>query len=151
MTNYEAYGELGALLDNLRVVGAGIIIDQSQSPTAQPPIEAPVNVDARNTYAGFYAVDVFDVTERLSWSVSGRLNIAQIALKDRLGGALNGDHAFTHFNPGAGFTYKIADRLTAYAGFSEANRAPTAGELSCADPAAPCLLDAFLVADPALR
>jgi iron complex outermembrane recepter protein len=38
--------------------------------------------------------------------------------------------------------------LTTYAGHSEADRAPTASELSCADPTSACLLDAFLVSDP---
>ncbi len=41
--------------------------------------------------------------------------------------------------------------MTAYAGYSESNRAPTAGELSCADADSPCLLDAFLVSDPNLK
>jgi outer membrane receptor protein involved in Fe transport len=41
--------------------------------------------------------------------------------------------------------------LTAYAGYSEANRAPTPLELGCADPARPCLIAAFLVSDPPLK
>jgi outer membrane receptor protein involved in Fe transport len=150
-TNYTAFGELGTLEDNLEVVGVGVIIDQGLSPTASPPIEEPVNVDGTNTYTGLYAIDVFDVTPALSWTVSGRLNVAEIQLRDRLGTALNGDHHFSHFNPGTGLTYKITDRITAYAGYSQSNRTPTAGELSCADPASPCLLDAFLVSDPSLK
>ncbi|HEX3431089.1 MAG TPA: TonB-dependent receptor [Rhizomicrobium sp.] len=151
MTNYQAYGELGNLLETLEVRDVGVIIDQAKSPTAQPPIEAPVDVNAGNTYLGAYAADVLDVTQRLSWTVSARLNIADISLNDLLGSSLNGEQSFTHLNPGTGFTYKISDSLTAYAGYSESNRAPTPGEMSCADPAAPCLLDAFLVADPPLR
>ncbi|HEX4292598.1 MAG TPA: TonB-dependent receptor [Rhizomicrobium sp.] len=150
-TNYTAFGELGALEDNLEVVGVGVIIDQGLSPTASPPIEEPVNVDGTNTYTGVYAIDVFDVTPALSWTVSGRLNLAEIELDDRIGTALDGEHHFTHFNPGTGLTYKLSDHVTAYAGYSQSNRAPTAGELSCADPASPCLLDAFLVSDPPLK
>ena len=41
--------------------------------------------------------------------------------------------------------------LTAYAGYSEANRAPTPLELGCADPARPCIIAAFLVSDPPLK
>jgi iron complex outermembrane receptor protein len=151
MTAYAAHGELGTLQPNLRVVGSGVIIDQGLSPTASPPVEAPVSVIGTNTYAGLYAIDVFDVTRRLSLSVSGRLNNAQIGLSDQLGSALNGRHSFSRFNPGVGATYAITGALTAYAGYSESNRAPTAGELSCADPEAPCLLDAFLVSDPELK
>lgn len=151
VTDYSAKGELGDLLDNLKVVGSGVIIDQSQSLTAQPPIETPVSVTGRNTYTGLYIVDVFDVTPDLSFTASGRLNIAQIDLRDRLGTALNGSHNFTRFNPGLGATWKLASNVTFYGGYSESNRAPTAGELSCANPASPCLLDAFLVSDPPLK
>jgi outer membrane receptor protein involved in Fe transport len=41
--------------------------------------------------------------------------------------------------------------LTAYAGYSEANRAPTPLELGCADPAHPCTIAAFLISDPPLK
>ena len=150
-TNYTAFGELGALEDDLEVQTVGIVIDQALSPTAQPPIEEPVNVDGTNTYTGIYAVDVFDITTRLSWTLSGRLNLADIRLQDNLGTALDGDHSFSHFNPGTGLAYKVTDALTAYMGYSQSNRAPTAGELSCADPNSPCLLDAFLVSDPSLK
>jgi iron complex outermembrane receptor protein len=100
---------------------------------------------------GLYAVDVFDVTPDLSLTASARLNIAQIDLRDRLGTALNGAHSFTRVNPGLGATWKLAGNVTLYGGYSESNRAPTAGELSCANPASPCLLDAFLVSDPPLK
>ncbi len=150
-TNYAAHGQLGVLQDNLQVVGVGVTIDQGLSPTAQPPIEEPVNVVGRNTYTGVYAIDVLDLTKKLSWTLSGRLNVASIDLTDLLGDTLNSSNLFTHFNPGTGLTYKIGDGVTAYAGLSVSNRAPTAGELSCADPASPCLLDAFLVSDPPLK
>lgn len=150
-TSYAAFGELGTLLDSLDVVGSGVAIDQGQSPAASPPIETPVSVGARNGYGGLYAIDVFDITPALSWTLSGRLNTAQIELVDHRGTALNGSHGFPRFNPGTGLAYKIVEGATAYAGYSESNRAPTAGELSCADPASPCLLDAFLVSDPPLK
>ena len=49
------------------------------------------------------------------------------------------------------FRSKITSALTAYAGYSEANRAPTPLELGCADPAHPCIVAAFLVSDPPLK
>ena len=150
-TDYAAAGELGALLENLDVAGSGVIIDEAQNPNASPPLETPVHVSGRNTYAGLYAIDVFDITPALSWTLSGRLNTADIALKDLRGVTLNGQHRFSRINPGTGLAYKVTPRLTAYAGYAESNRAPTAGELSCADPSSPCLLDAFLVSDPPLK
>ena len=151
LTAYSAHGELGALLSNLEVVGAGIVIDQSKSPTASPPIEAPVKVDGDNTYSGLYAIDVLDVTRWLAWSVSGRLNRVDVSLRDRLDSTLNSDHSFTRLNLGSGLTYRFSEGFSAYAGYSESNRTPTAAELSCSDPASPCLLDAFLVSDPDLK
>ena len=52
------------------------------------------------------------------------------------------------FNPAIGGTYKILDGLTAYAGYSEGNRAPTPSEIECSNPAQPCLLPSSLSSDP---
>ncbi len=152
-TGYSAYGELGTLSPNLDVVDSGVIIDQGLSTTASPPIEQPVSVTGTNEYLGLYATDTFNITPRLAATLSGRFNLALIGLQDQTGLApgLNGNDLYTHFNPGIGLTYKITDDVTAYAGWSEGNRAPTPGELSCSNPSTPCLLDAFLVSDPALK
>jgi len=48
-----------------------------------------------------------------------------------------------NFNPTPG--------LTTYAGYNEGMRAPTALELTCADPAAPCKLPNSFLADPPLK
>jgi iron complex outermembrane receptor protein len=65
-----------------------------------------------------------------------------------LGAALNGNNRFTHVNPALGATYKLLPTLTAYAGYSTNNRAPTASEIECSDPAQPCLLPSSLAGDP---
>jgi len=58
---------------------------------------------------------------------------------------------FMHFNHLIGATYKINSDITAYAGFSEADRTPTPSELGCANPAQPCIIASFLVSDPPLK
>ena len=153
ITSYSASGELGTLLPSLDVIGSGETIDQGLSPTASPPIEQPVGVLGVNEYLGVYGTDTFDITSRLAATLSGRYNLALIGLQDQTGIApgLNGTNVYGHFNPGIGLTYKVTENVTAYAGWSEGNRAPTPGELSCANPTTPCILDAFLVADPALK
>ena len=83
--------------------------------------------------------------------MGGRFNDARISLQDQIGTQLNGNDTFDRFNPIIGGTYKITSGLTAYAGYSEANRAPTPLELGCADPARPCTIAAFLVSDPPLK
>ena len=86
-----------------------------------------------------------------SITAGGRFNVANINLQDQIGTALNGSDTYTRFNPIIGGTYKITPGLTAYAGYSEANRAPTPLELGCADPAHPCIIASFLVSDPPLK
>jgi iron complex outermembrane receptor protein len=150
-TSYHASGELGSMLNSLHVNGVGVIIDQSLSPSASPPIEGPVDVEAQNTYGGIYAVNSLDLTSALTWTLSARMNVADISLADKVAGTAAETHDFISFNPGTGVTYKFSDALSVYAGVSRSNRAPTPGELSCANPATPCLLAAFLNADPPLN
>ncbi len=127
---------------SLITAGTGIIIAQPDGSLT------PVSLETTNSYYGLFASDTFDVTPRLSLTVGGRYNVALIHLTDKLGTALNGESRFSRFNPAIGATYKVTPNLTAYAGYAEANRAPTAGELACSDPARPCTLDAFVSADP---
>ena len=143
--NFKASSELGTIGPDLFVTGTGVIINQPDGSVA------PANVKTSNTYYGFYVTDTIDLTPRLSVTAGGRFNLALIKLEDQLGTALNGSHQFSRFNPVIGATYKITPQIGAYAGYSEANRAPTPAELACADPARPCLLDNFLVGDPPLK
>jgi iron complex outermembrane recepter protein len=111
----------------------------------------PVRVGTSNDYYGIYFVDTLDVTPRLSATLSGRFNSAQIDLNDQLGTALTGQHSYNRFNPAFGVTYKLTSEISAYAGYAESNRAPTPSELSCANPLAPCSLTNFFVGDPDLK
>jgi outer membrane receptor protein involved in Fe transport len=150
----KSQSELGVLdPKTLKVSGLGIIIDQSLNKDLdEGDVEVtPVDLIVRTQYYGLYFLNTLDVTNRLSFTVGGRYNIASIKLEDQLGEALNGDHTFERFNPMVGATYKLVPGVTVYAGYSESNRAPTPAELSCADPLRPCLLENFLVSDPPLQ
>jgi outer membrane receptor protein involved in Fe transport len=147
VTNFTASAELGTIAPNYVAGGSGIFLGQSGDPISI----GPVRLRATNQYTGIYAVDTFDVTRAFSVTAGGRFNNAQIKLEDQIGTELNGYHVFNRFNPMIGGTYKITPELSAYAGYSEANRAPTPLELGCADPARPCIVAAFLVADPPLK
>jgi iron complex outermembrane recepter protein len=146
-TNFAATSELATVDQNLFVTGLGVFIDQPAADVA------PVNLNAKNTYLGIYATNTFDITSQLAFTAGGRFNWAQINLRDQTGFAplLNSNNNFQRFNPVAGFTYKFTPNITGYAGYSEANRAPTPLELGCSDPANPCLIDNFLIADPPLK
>src|SRR5882724_1150993 len=147
VTRYSASAELGTIGTNYVVSGSGIFLGQSGDPVSI----GPVALRTTNQYSGLYALDTFDVSNAFSITGGGRFNYARITLEDQIGSALNGNETFNRFNPIVGGTYKIVPGLTAYAGYSEANRAPTPLELGCADPAHPCIIAAFLVSDPPLK
>jgi len=147
VTRFTASAELGTISPNFVVSGSGIFLGQSGNPVSI----GPVDLRATNQYTGLYALDTFDVTNALTITGGGRFNLANIVLEDQIGTSLNGVDNFNHFNPLIGGTYKITPGLTAYTGYSQANRAPTPLELSCADPARPCIIAAFLVSDPPLK
>jgi len=147
VTHFSASAELGTIGPNYVVSGSGLFLGQSGDPVSI----GPVSLRTTNQYTGLYALDTFDVTNRFSITAGGRFNVANISLQDQIGTALNGNDTYMRFNPIIGGTYKIASGLTAYASYSEANRAPTPLELGCADPANPCIISAFLVSDPPLK
>ena len=147
VTQFTASAELGTIGSNYVVSGSGIFLGQSGNPVSI----GPVSLRATNQYTGLYVLDTFDVTKAFSITAGGRFNDARIALEDQIGTQLNGSATYDRFNPIIGGTYKVNSELTAYAGYSEANRAPTPLELGCADPAHPCIIAAFLVSDPPLK
>lgn len=142
---FAASSEIGALTPDRGFADPGPIIDQSDGSIA------PVSVKGVNAYLGLYVTDTLDLTDKLSLTAAGRFNRAEIALDDRLGEALNGDHSYTRFNPSIKLTYKALQGIDLFAGYSETNRAPSPAEFSCADPAAPCSLTNFFVGDPPLK
>lgn len=146
-TRFQSSSELGTVDQNFFVTGTGVAIDQPAADIS------PVNLNAKNTYIGVYATNTFDITSQLSLTAGGRFNYAQIDLQDLTGTnpLLTSNNNFQRFNPVIGLTYRIAPNVTAYAGYSEANRAPTPLELGCSDPANPCQIDNFLIADPPLK
>ncbi len=110
-------------------------------------------IDTTNEYVGVYFSDTLDLTRALSLTVGGRYNYAKLDIDNlnpdpATGDKLSGSHTYERFNPMGGLTYKIAPGLSVYGSYAEANRAPTAAELACADPENPCLIESFLTADP---
>jgi iron complex outermembrane receptor protein len=147
LTQFTGSSQLGTIDQNLFVQGTGVYIDQPADDIA------PVNLFAKNTYTGLYATDTLDVTDKLSITAGARFNIAQIDLLDETGAEplINSASHYQRLNPVIGATYKFTPFLTGYAGYSEANRAPTPLELGCSSPTNPCIIDNFLIADPPLK
>ena len=104
-----------------------------------------------NQALGLYASNTLSVTERVHLTVSGRYNRVHIGIADQLGTSLDGTHGFARFNPAVGAVFQAHEHVSVFARYSESNRAPTAAELSCADPAEPCRVPNAFVSDPPLE
>jgi iron complex outermembrane recepter protein len=147
-TNFFSGTELGVENAALAILPSPYFV---ATPEGVDSTATPVNLNANNKYYGVYLTDTFDIIDPLSVTVTGRYNIAKVDLADRNGDLLNGNNRFTHFDPSAGLTYKVIPGLTVYGSYAINNRAPTASELECANPAAPCLLPTNLASDPPLQ
>ncbi len=144
--HYTTSSELGSIGDRFVVTGSGIIV-------TEPDDLHPRRLDTENTYYGLYFSNTLDVTDDLAVTVGGRYNHATITLDDLTGEfpGLDTTNRYDRFNPMAGLTYKLGYGVTVYGSYSEANRAPTAAELGCAEPENPCLIESFLTDDPPLK
>jgi len=144
-TDFQSGAEIGVIGPGLRVAHSGLFVS---TPEGTGWTATPVSLSATTHYYSLFASDTFDVTEALSITASGRFNYAEVDLSDQIGRALSGNNHYGRFNPAVGFTDKLTDGLTFYAGYAENNRVPTPGEIECSDPAAPCLLPSSLSSDP---
>ncbi len=120
-------------------------------PTGDFEPETDASSTTRNL--GVYVMDSLAFTPAWTLTLSGRLNNAHVNIRDRSGTApeLNGDHTFTRLNPAVGINYNPTPSFTSYATYNEGMRAPTALELTCADPNTPCRLPNAFLADPPLK
>ncbi len=144
-THFTGQSTIGELPPDLVVASYGIVINQPMYDVS------PVALLTQNNYLGIYVLDAFDVTDQLTVNAGARFNDAQVNLNDELGTSLTSTNNFNRINPVVGATYKITPNISAYASYSEANRAPTPLELGCASPTQPCQIDNFLVNDPPLK
>ena len=147
-SQFQATSELATVDQNLFVTGTGVFIDQPAADVIPVDLTAQEHLCRRLRHQ--------HLRHHLAAGVHrGRpLQLRrQIDLQDTTGNSplLNSSNQFQRFNPVVGLTYRVTPNLTAYAGYSEANRAPTPLELGCADPQTPCQIDNFLIADPPLK
>ena len=143
--DFQSSAEIGIINPLLQVTPSGFFADTPENSGFNA---IPTLLKARDDYYGLFFSDTFEPIEGLAITASGRYNWARVAVSDRRGANLSGTNFYRRFNPALGATYKIAAALTAYAGYSEGNRAPTPSEIECSDPAQPCLLPSSLSSDP---
>jgi outer membrane receptor protein involved in Fe transport len=127
--------------------------DASRGTVATGDYTPQTDAKTRNRTLAVFVMDTLTLAPQWSVTASGRFNEANVRIRDQSGEApaLDGDHSFRRFSPAVGATWNPSSALTAYASFNEGMRAPTAVELTCADPLAPCKLPNSFLADPPLK
>jgi outer membrane receptor protein involved in Fe transport len=119
--------------------------------------ETSTNFKGRTTTYSLYATDTFSVNELVHLNAGLRYNYSKVKNKDYLVGVgdhegdAGGNHTFARVNPTVGLTLTPNQNVSIYGSYSESNRAPTAMELACSDPAVPCLLPNAMASDPPLK
>jgi iron complex outermembrane recepter protein len=113
--------------------------------------DAAVDLWSASTLVALYLRDSVAVTERATLTGAIRHQTARLELRDRIGTALDGDHRFARLTASLGATFRLGGGAIAWGGVGEASRAPTAVELTCADPDDPCRLPNAFVSDPPLE
>jgi iron complex outermembrane recepter protein len=117
------------------------------------PFTTETRVASTTAYTGLFITDTFSLTRQLLLTLSGRYNSAKIDINDELGNkpAVTGSNSFNRFNPAVGLNFNPDPAVNTYVTYNEGMRAPTAVELTCADPNAPCPLPNAFLADPPLE
>ena len=140
--------EVGTLTDDRSVAGSGLFVGI----LGQAPDDLfNTAIDTENRALGLYFSDTLSLSDQAHLTVSGRYNNSRIAIQDRLGTSLTGTHTFSRFNPAVGLVVETAHDVSMFARYAESNRAPTAAELSCADPTEPCRVPNAFISDPPLE
>jgi outer membrane receptor protein involved in Fe transport len=133
----------------------GSLVPDGNSVEVQQAGSFETAVDVRTTQqnVGVYVTDTFDLTDWMALTLGMRYQNVYIKIRDESGTNpdLNGSHTFQRASPAVGLTVRPFRGLTLFGSYSEGFRAPTAAELSCADPNAPCNLPNAFIADPPLN
>lgn len=145
---FESSSEAGSLTPDRGVSGSGLL-------TSLYGLGGDdlfnTKLETANRAFGLYVSDTLSLSGQVHITLSGRYNRAGIDIADLLGTSLDGSHAFGRFNPAVGAVFQADESTSFFARYSESNRAPTAAELSCADPAEPCRVPNAFVSDPPLE
>jgi outer membrane receptor protein involved in Fe transport len=129
------------------------------------PAETVNSLSGSNKIFGIYATDTFSPNSLLHFTASARYNrntevlngysvdtdIGDFGDSFNQANALIENHTYSRVNPAFGFTVTPGNKLTLYADYNEASRAPTVIELGCSDPENPCGLPNDFAGDPNLK
>lgn len=143
--------------------GSDVVFDPTRAPitdgTGALGQRQTVGLTGKQYTARLFATDTLSLNEFWHVNAGASWNFTRIDNTDTFRGpvtatnpnSLTARDSYTRLNPTVGLTYTPTKALTVYTSYSESSRAPTAIELGCSNPAAPCLLPAALADDPPLN
>jgi len=115
-------------------------------------LENDVDLNGRSHTWSLFATNTYKLSNQIALTASGRYNTTKVDNQDQLiasgPGSLTGSQTFNRFNPAIGLTYSPIQSINLYGGYNEGNRAPSAIEIGCSDPAVPCKLPNSMAGDP---
>ena len=141
--DYSSQSEIAQFTNTRGTSGTGYVIEDTL-------VDGKIKTD---TYSIFFT-NTHSFTDRLAMTVGARYNWIEVDISGYSEGGeqdLNesgNSHTFKRLNPSLGLTYKLTDNMTSYVSYNESNRAPTATELTCAEPESPCAYPNAFLADP---
>ncbi|WP_440224373.1 TonB-dependent receptor [Dokdonella sp. MW10] len=156
-SRFKQTSQFGYLSPDRGVVGVdgpGAFADGTQD--SENAFDARVDLGGRTRTWSMFASDTIELAPALALTVSGRYDRTRVKNRDAITpggepGSLDGDHTFDRFNPAVGLTFAPSEAWSAYVGYNEGSRAPSAIELGCADPENPCRLPNSMAGDPPLE
>ncbi len=143
--------------------GSEEVFDPTRAPSFEGdgvlPRRQTVGLTGKQYTARLFANNTISLTDQWHLNTGASWNFTRIDNTDTLRGSrsatnpnsLTARDSYTRLNPTVGLTHTPTKELTLYTSYSESSRAPTAIEVGCSNPAAPCLLPAALADDPPLN
>ena len=137
---YTAGAELATLTPDrgTRGIGIGVLDDRDR-------------VDSHLSTMALSVLEAVTLGARTTLDLSARWQHTGERLRDRIGTALDGDHAFGALAPALGITRALGAGWTLFGNLGVSSRVPTPVELTCANPDDPCRLPNAFLSDPPLR
>ncbi|SDK31602.1 Outer membrane receptor proteins, mostly Fe transport [Methylophilus rhizosphaerae] len=140
------------------------VFDDTRAPILDGPgalgQRQSVGLTGKQYTARLFASDTLSLNDFWHLNAGASWNFTRVDNTDTLRGpasaannfnSLTAKDSYTRLNPTVGLTYTPTKALTLYTSYSESSRAPTAIEVGCSNPAAPCLLPAAMADDPPLN
>jgi len=171
-SRFSKTAEYGSLAAGGSIVGSGYFATEyrDKPQNLDDVLDArDANVKSLTNTWSLLGSDTIALRDNLHLTASGRYNYVRVKSADQnvhhlmddstdlmtsnidSDASLSGNHTFARFNPSVGLTLVPIDNLTTYAKYGEGSRAPTAMELTCANPNAPCSLPNAMAGDPSLK